>query len=329
MNKTMNTNLPAMLPDFCTEIAQLVRSHLTPGKMREKLGAYHEKDIALVLPMLNREECQRMFCVLSPRDIAAVLEYAQNNADYFEYLGFRQRGEVLSCMEVSVGAELLKHLSREERTSLLEWVSPEIRREINLICSFDADEIGSRMSTNYIAIPDTSTVKQAMSELVRQAAENDNISTLYLVDQNHIFCGAIDLKDLIIAREDTPLSEITTLSYPYLYARLAIEDCLSFFTDYSESSIPVLDDENRLIGVVTAQDFMEILDAELGDDYAKLAGLASEEDLAEPVSQSVKKRLPWLCILLVMGLGVSATVGLFESIVAQLPVIMCLSLIHI
>lgn len=323
MNKTMNTNLPAMLPDFCTEIAQLVRSHLTPGKMREKLGAYHEKDIALVLPMLNREECQRMFCVLSPRDIAAVLEYAQNNADYFEYLGFRQRGEVLSCMEVSVGAELLKHLSREERTSLLEWVSPEICREINLICSFDADEIGSRMSTNYIAIPDTSTVKQAMSELVRQAAENDNISTLYLVDQNHIFCGAIDLKDLIIAREDTPLSEITTLSYPYLYARLAIEDCLSFFTDYSESSIPVLDDENRLIGVVTAQDFMEILDAELGDDYAKLAGLASEEDLAEPVSQSVKKRLPWLCILLVMGLGVSATVGLFESIVAQLPVIMC------
>lgn len=95
------------------------------------------------------------------------------------------------------------------------------------------------------------------------------------------------------------------------------------FGDYSEVSIPVLSEDNRLIGVVTAQDFAEILGQELGEDYAKLGGLSSEEDLAEPVLRSVRKRMPWLCILLVLGLGVSATVGLFESIVAQLPVIMC------
>ena len=84
----------------------------------------------------------------------------------------------------------------------------------------------------------------------------------------------------------------------------------------------MLDNENRLIGVITARDLVEVVGDELNEDYAKLAGLSAEEDLEEPIFRSVKKRLPWLFVLLVMGLGVSATVGLFESIVAQLPVIM-------
>ena len=162
-----------------------------------------------------------------------------------------------------------------------------------------------------------------MSELIHQAAENDNISTIYVVDQNETFYGAIDLKDLIIAREGTDLKGIMTCSYPYVYARSSIEDCIPQLMDYSEDSIPVLDNENKLIGVITARDLVEVVGDELNEDYAKFAGLSTEEDLEEPIVLSVKKRLPWLFILLVMGLGVSATVGLFESIVAQLPIIMC------
>ena len=114
-----------------------------------------------------------------------------------------------------------------------------------------------------------------------------------------------------------------TCSYPYVYARSSIEDCIPQLMDYSEDSIPVLDNENKLIGVITARDLVEVVGDELNEDYAKFAGLSTEEDLEEPIVLSVKKRLPWLFILLVMGLGVSATVGLFESIVAQLPIIMC------
>lgn len=311
------------IPEFSGQIAELVRSNLAPKKMREKITAYHEKDVALALPLLSREEQLRLFRVLLPQELAAVLEYAHDNEGYFAMLGIRQKAEILAQMETASAAELLGKVSREERLALMELVDPDVRTELSLLGSFDEEMIGSRMSTNFIEIPDTATVKEAMSQLVRQAADNDNISTLYVIDENGMFAGAIDLKDLIIAREDTPLAEITTFSYPYLYAKSPVEDCVPLLTDYSETSIPVLDDENRLIGVVTAQDFVEILGEELGDDYAKLAGLSSEEDLAEPVIRSVKKRMPWLCILLVMGLGVSATVGLFEAIVAQLPIIMC------
>ncbi len=307
---------------FSEEIVALIRSDLTPKKMREKIEDYHENDIALALADLSEQERKKLFRLLNLETLVRVLEYSEDMAAYFAPLNIRQKVEVLSLMEVSTAVELLQLLSKDERNSLTELMSPEVRSEITLLSSFEEDEIGSRMSTNYIEIPEDATVKGAMSELVRQAAKNDNISVLYVVDGDGTFCGAIDLKDLIIARENTQLADIITFSYPYVYARALIDDCMASLIDYSESSIPVLDNENKLIGVVTAQDFLEVIDEELGEDYAKLAGLTAEEDLAEPIAQSVRKRLPWLGILLLLGFGVSATVGLFESVVAQLPIIM-------
>lgn len=126
---------------------------------------------------------------------------------------------------------------------------------------------------------------------------------------------------MIIARETTPLEEITISSYPYVYANELIGDCIERLKDYSEDSIPVLDRGNKLRGVLTAYDIAELVDQEISEDYAKLAGLSAEEDLHEPLRQSVKKRLPWLMILMALGLLVSTVVGLFESVIAQLTII--------
>src|SRR5699024_3209848 len=90
-----------------------------------------------------------------------------------------------------------------------------------------------------------------------------------------------------------------------------------------EDSIPVLDDRNRLLGVITSQDIVEIVDEAMGEDYAKLGGLSSEEDIKEPIKTSVKKRLPWLIVLLGLGMIVSSVIGLFENIVAQLTILVC------
>ena len=320
-DKEFETELATPL-DFSGEIVALIRSDLTPKKMRERIEDYHEKDIALALEDLSEDECQKLLRILPMDTLVSVLEYADDIARFFAPLSMRRKVEALSRMEASTAVELLQQLGKMERDSLTDLLTPELRSEIRLLSSFEEDEIGSRMSTNYIEIPENSTIKGAMSELIRQAPENDNMSVLYVVDEEGTFCGAIDLKDLIIAREGTALSDITRESYPYVYAKALIDDCLSSLIDYSESSIPVLDNEDKLIGVVTAQDFMEVIDEEFGEDYAKLAGLTAEEDLSEPIVQSVKKRLPWLGILLLLGFFVSATVGLFESVVAQLPVIM-------
>ena len=91
--------------------------------------------------------------------------------------------------------------------------------------------------------------------------------------------------------------------------------------DYAEDSIPVLDQEHRIIGVITSQDLVEAVDDEIGEDYAQLAGLTTEEDLGETVTQSMKKRLPWLLILLGLGLVVSTVTGMFEQVLTQLTLI--------
>lgn len=311
------------LNDYSAEIAETIRSSLTPKSMQEKLLSYHENDIAFALTLLTKEERRKLYKILDSESLADILEYSEHTSEYVQELSICKKVEVLSRMETPDAVDVLRQLEKEERETLIDLLNPKVRSEVKLLSSFDEEEIGSKMSTNYIAVSDSASVKEAMSELVRQAAENDNISTIYVVDKNRTFYGAIDLKDLIIAREGTSLKGIMTCSYPYVYARSSIEDCIPQLMDYSEDSVPVLDDENKLIGVITSHDLMEVVEDELNEDYAKLAGLASEEDLEEPIRLSVKKRLPWLCILLVMGLGVSATVGLFESIVAQLPVIMC------
>lgn len=302
------------------ELLKLIRGGLTPKALEEQLSNYHENDIAGILEELEQPERERLYRILSAGELADILEYG---SAYLGELPLRKRAEVLALMDPDKAVDYLKGLERDERGTLLSLLPEHVTEDILLLWPYEEDEIGSIMTTNYIEIRSGISVKEAMHELVRQAADNDNISTIYVVDENRTFYGAIDLKDLIIAREGTPLSDLTATSYPYVYAKESIEDCVEQIKQYSEDSVPVLDEQNKLLGVITAADFMRVVDDELGEDYAKLAGLSAEEDLNEPVRKSVLKRLPWLFILLGLGLCVSGVVGLFEAVVAQVTIVIC------
>lgn len=161
-----------------------------------------------------------------------------------------------------------------------------------------------------------------MRTLIAEAAQNDNIYTIFVSEEDGSFYGAIDLKELIIARSDTPLEDLIYTNFPYVYDKDSISENVEHLRGYSEDLIPVLSSENgNLLGVITAIDIIEIVDEEMGDDYAKLAALSSEEEKDETLFKSMKKRVPWLIILLFLGLGVSAVVGLFEAVVDELPMI--------
>ena len=311
----------ALHPDYKGEILGIVRSDLTPGLMAEKLLSYHENDIAEALELMSREERRRLYSVLGSEALSGILEYSDLRKEYLSELGIRKRIDILAHMDAQSAVDYLRELDRVERNDLLELMDAELRRELLLLSSFDLEEIGSRMSTNFVSISSSLSIRQAMRSLVEQAAENDNISTVYVVDSDGALAGAIDLKDLIIAREGTELSSITKSSYPYVYAGEQIEACIECLRDYSEDSIPVLDGENKLRGVLTSQEITQLVDDELGEDYARLAGLSAEEDLREPLKRSMGKRLPWLIVLLGLGLVVSSVVGAFESVVAQLTLI--------
>ena len=311
-------------PDYKSEIVEILRSNSSPIVKKEKIHGYHENDIADALELLSHDERLKLYRLLDVETLSNVLEYTEEEFDtYFEELGIKSKLAVLKETEVGTVVDYLRHINREERDNLIELMDEETKDEVGFIATFDEDEIGSKISTNYISVCYKLDIKGAMSELIAQAADNDNISTIYVVDEEERYVGAIELKDLIRARETDSLHSLMASSYPYIYANELIDECIERIKDYQEDSFPVLDLDNKLKGVFTSQDLAVLIDEEMGEDYAKLAGLSAEEDLNEPLKTSISKRLPWLVILLVLGLVVSSVVGVFESVVSSITVAIC------
>lgn len=307
--------------DYTLEILEIIQSNLNASDMTEALLDYHEKDIATAIARLDIEQRQKFYDMIDVDTLADVLEYVDDLSTYLSELSDEKRVDILSLIDASVAVEYLEELDKQEFNEVSALMPTEVQEEIALLTSFDKDEIGSQMTTNYIAILQSSSIRVAMSELIKQAADNDNVSTIYVVDENDVFVGAIDLKDLIRARAEIPLEDIIMTSYPHVYADEPTEECFERLKSYCEDSIPVLDRENKLIGVLSAQDIAQIVEDEIGDDYAKLGGLTEEEEANETLIKSIGKRLPWLIALFGLGLMVSSVVGVFDGVVAQLPLL--------
>lgn len=311
--------------DYTVEILEIIRSNTSPGIMRSRLEDYHANDLAEVFPQLKISERRKICRILDLDILSDIFEHIdeQAAAEYLDEMDIKKAAAILSAMETDAVVDVLQMMPKEKKNLLIELMDDDARKDMAIIASFDEDEIGSRMTTNCIVIRENLTVKQAMSELVSQAADNDNISTIFAVTDRGEFYGALDLKDLITARQDHPMEELIVTSYPYVYGTEQIDDCMERLKDYSEDSIPVLDDDNRFLGVITSAGIIDLVDDEMGEDYAKLAGLTAEEDLKEPLFESMKKRMPWLIVLLGLGMVVSSVVGMFEKVVTCLPIIMC------
>ncbi len=309
--------------DFTQEIVAVIRTNKSEDKLRPLLKRYHQRDIARAIGQLTEAERTRLLRLLDAQTLAEIFPYLDDAAHCLEELPEALAAQVIAGMDAGDALDILQELPEEKKKALAAHLDDETRNDVRRLLAFHEAEIGSRMSGNFVCIPDTLTVRGAMSELVRQAGEHDNISTLYVVDSAGVFSGAIDLKDLIIARENDPLEDIIRRSYPYVLTHEKVEDCIDRIAEYEEDSLPVLTEEGKIAGVLTAQDLVELVDDAMGDDYAKLGGLTSEEDLREPTIVSMKKRLPWLIALLFLGMGVSSVVGMFESVVSVLPIVIC------
>lgn len=310
-------------PMFVEEIVNVIRSGLSEKDLIERLRDYHENDIAQSLEVLSREERIRLYNILGEEWISEIISFIDEPEEYIKELGIDKLAAVINEMDSDDAADLLGGLDESIKEKLRPILDDDVKADIRLINSYEDDEIGSLITTNYVYIMKTLNIRQATHELIKQAGENDNISTIYVVDEKRKFSGAIDLKDLIVARENDDLDSLISYSYPYLLDHEKISDSIERIKDYAEDSLPVLNDEKEIIGIITAQDVIKAVDDEMGEDYAKLAGLTSEEDLRETTRQSMKKRLPWLIVLLFLGMGVSTVVGAFEGVVAVLPIVIC------
>lgn len=308
-------------PNYIEELVSLIRSDVGIEQLNEQLSNYHDNDIAEALDELTEAERRKLYKSIGIERVSEIFTYLDDVGKYLDELELEKAADIIENMDADDAVDVLEEVDEETRNQIIEMMDEESVEDINLIFSYEDDQIGSKMTTNYIEIKRTLTIKQAMRALVEQAEDNDNITTIYVKEEDGTFYGAIDLKDLIVAREYVELESLISTSFPYVRATDTIDSCIERLKDYAEDSIPVLNDNNELLGVITAQDIVEVVDDEMGDDYAKLAGLTEEEDLEETLLQSMRKRLPWLVALLALGMGVSTVTGLFESVVSQLALL--------
>lgn len=310
-------------PMYSDEVLKIFRSNLPKEELIEKISDYHMGDIADAFEKMTPEERKSLYPVLGVEMVAEIFSYIEDSEEYIKEINSDKVANLISEMDSDDAVDILEKLSDTDRKRIVALLDNDAKQDVSMILSYEDDEIGSEMTTNYIVVKKNLTIKEATHQLITQAGENDNINTIYVVDDKDSFYGAIDLKDLIVAREYQSLDELIIKSYPYVKANEKIADCIEQLKDYAEDSIPVLDDNKHILGVITAHDIVEVVDEELGEDYAKLGGLTAEEDLNETTLQSTKKRLPWLIILLFLGMGVSSVVGMFETVVAVIPIVIC------
>lgn len=303
------------------ELLELLKSDLPAETLREKLDDYHENDVAQVIPLLTEEERKQLYLKLDDDYLSEIFSYLDDPEPYIEEMTADKAADIIESMAADDAVDVLDELEEDKKNEIIGLMDEDSANDVKLITGYDDDCIGSRMTTDYVSIKNDYNIKTAMKSLVEQAAENDNISTIYVTDENNVFYGAVSLNKLFIARSDTPLDDIVTTSFPYLYADDKIVDALPRIKEYEEESLPVLDADNRLIGVLTSADVVEAVDDEISEDYAKLAGLSEEDDLSERVFGSVKKRLPWLAALLVLSFIVSSVLKVFDGVMAALPIL--------
>ena len=316
-----NISVPEEEHIYEEEIRALILSGLSDEELSERLYDYHEKDIADAVEELDEDTRKHVFEVVGKERAAEIIAYLGDSHEMLAEMSAQEAAKLLENMDSDDAVDILENMDDETAESIVGMMDQESGEDIKLIRSYEDDEIGSRMTTNYIVIRNDLDIKSAMKELIRQAGDNDNIMTIYVTDEKDVFYGAIDLKDLIVARETSDLSDVIITSYPYLTDHEKVSDCIERIKSYSEDSIPVLNDDGIILGVITAQDIVEAVDDELGEDYAKLAGLSEEEDLNEKTSASIKKRIPWLIALLLLGMLTSTLVGAFEGVIATIPVV--------
>ena len=184
-----------------------------------------------------------------------------------------------------------------------------------------SDTVAEVASDNYVALPISLGVREAMTELVARAARCDNISLIYALDTNGRLVGGIPLASLIVARAGDPLPSLVVSPVPSIPIDTPIDECTERLGSLEYDSVALTDQRGRLVGVLGARELAALSIDELGDDYARLGGVDGEEEPRETVVQSLARRLPWLFLLFFLGFFISGVIGAFEAIVAELSVV--------
>ncbi|MEK3974280.1 MULTISPECIES: magnesium transporter [unclassified Psychrobacillus] len=284
---------------------------------REIFMELHPYDQSIFFEKVEPELRQKIFHYLSPKEMAELFEATKFDEELYEFylkeMDTTYAADMLSFMYADNAVDVLNELEDAQVASYLNIMDKESAQEIKDLLDYEEYTAGSIMTTEYVAIPENSTCRSAMTILRNAAPDAETIYYLFVVDESHRLAGVISLRDLIVADEDTLIKDIMNERVVSVLVNEDQEEVAKMIKDYDFLAVPVLDFENHLLGIVTVDDIIDVLDEEASDDYSKLAAVSDMDTFDKGPFSAARKRLPWLIILLFLGMMTANLMSIFEQ----------------
>lgn len=290
----------------------------------ETLRDEHPHDIASQIQYLNTDALRKI-CRHLPDELTAevITELPrERQIDLFEAMRINRLSGIINEMFTDDVADVLGELSTERLRIILTALPSEEASRISQLLGYPEDSAGGIMQTEFLAVQETMTIEEAR-EWVRRDEEShiEGAYYLYVVDSIGRLAGVLRMRDLLFRPEKLPVSEAMIKEVRCVSVHADQEKIAELVQNYHYLAVPVVDDFGKLVGVVTNDDVIDVIQEEATEDMQRLAGLSGEDGINSLWHESVKRRLPWLYINLIMAFAAAAVVSLYESTITQYAVL--------
>lgn len=286
-------------------------------KLRQMLSDKNTADIAVILEELPEEDLFKIFRIL-PKTMAA---------DVFSYLEVDHQHELITSMSEKDAAGIINNLMADDATDLLEEMpanivkkilanaNPDIRRDINHLLRYPEDSAGSIMTVEYVDLKETMTVEDAIERIRKVGMDSETINICYVLDAKRKLIGTVALRYLLISPSDAVIGEIMHEDVIFINTMMDQEEVARQFQKYDFTAMPVVDNEERLVGIITVDDIVDILQEEATEDIEKMAAIVPTDKpyMKTTVFETWKKRIPWLLLLMISATFTGSIITSFED----------------
>ena len=292
--------------------------------LKSTLAEYHASEIAILFESIGKDDRERIINLLDIEIASEVISEMHEEAHPEELLlqlHPDKRTEIVEELDYDDATDIISQLEEHEQKEILGDLSENDASSIRNLLTYDEETAGGLMNTDAIRINLNLTKKDAIDEIIRQSEEIEEFYTINVIDDDNVFKGIVSLKDIIKAKGNPKIADMVNTDAVYVNANTDQEEVAKLISQYNLTSIPVVDDEMHLLGRVTFDDVIDVLEDENTEDFLKISGVSEDEELSGNWIDAVKSRLPWLIINLGTAFLASAVIRHYDGVLKQLAVL--------
>ncbi len=301
--------------------------------IRQFLAELNEADIAFLMEELEEEERLKVYRIL-PKDLAAdvfsYLEFDSQEA-IINSLSDREAGNVIDNLMADDAADFLEEMPANIVRKLLASANADTRQAVNQLLRYPEDSAGSIMTVEYVSLRESCTVDQAIQRIRAVGLDSETINICYVLDARRELVGTVALRYLLLSEGDELISDIMHGNVISISTLMDQEQVAAQFKKYDFTAMPVVDNENRMVGIITVDDIVDIMEEEVTEDMEKMAAIVPSDKpyMRTSVWETYRKRIPWLLLLMVSATFTGAIIASFEealsvyaALIAFIPMLM-------